>query len=261
MMKLKKIRSKVDQAQININTLIKMNYELICHRGVCTQKGVLCTEDARLNHKSIDDARHNGARYIELDVAISSDGVLFIEHDTIKRLGWKIVFPGKLPFKKYKSLKSDTFTLKEVLQKHTNIKYYLELKRFTNYKEIIDKLYKEYIINNLEKYIIHSMDIRILDYAKSKDKRIQCSYIVTAPLYPRLPIVTKRQIDLAASHGFDELGGYIHTFSKSCVEYTKSKGIIPTTGYINNEKQLEKANMLGITKFFTDNVNFFNDEN
>lgn len=206
--------------------------------------------------------------YVEIDLDISRDGIVFVFHDPhvglfIFREPYLCVEKGvkkkahELLFSEIQKLFPSAISFEEFL-KTVDVSHLLcELKSYTPYKGIIHVLHRMYP-EAFHKLRFISFSLHALKEVKAIDPSIYCSYIATSGGDDKRFnfAVHRKHIKECVQNGIEEISGLWLTFRPRMIQKAHAQGLCVGLGQINTPYRVSYCKKNTIEVWYTDNVDY-----
>ncbi len=230
---------------------------IIAHRGASAAQG--------------DDTENplaQGADYIEVDLEVSRDGIVFIFHDP--RVGIFVFrepyirLPGGVKKKAHELLFSEiqkmfpsVISFEEFIKTVDPAHIIGELKSYSCYKGIVHILHRMYP-DAFHKMRFISFSMRALQEIKLLDPSLYCSYIATSGGDDKRfhPIVRKQHINACVKNNIEEISGLWIMFRPRMIRYAHAHGLRVGLGQMNTLRRILYAQKNEVDVWYTDNVRY-----
>ncbi len=231
---------------------------IVIHRGISGHRSVAATQ-----------AQLGGvASFLEVDLDVSKDGVVFVLHDPRVKLFIirepYLLKKGKIKKKAHQLLFSEIQELfpsaikfSELIKEIPPSQLLCELKSYTAYKGVI------HILHRMHPEVFHmlrfiSFSMRALAEVKNIDPRIYCSYIATsAGDDKRFHFTVRgRHIRECVVHGIEEISGHWLAFRPKAITAAHQAGLKVGIGQLNTRRAIHYAEKNGVEVWYTDDVKY-----
>ena len=228
---------------------------------VVIHRGVSVFGKDREHHQSLENID-----YIEIDLDISRDGVVFVFHDPrvgmfIFREPYLCTKEGikrkahELLFSEIQELFPSAVSFEEFL-KTTDIAYLLcELKSYTPYKGIVHVLHRMHP-EAFHKLRFISFSMKALTEVKKLNPSAYCSYIATSGGDDKRFhfLVRKKHIQDCIKNNIEEISGYWLTFRPRMIRFAHRQGLRVGIGQINTPHRVSYVQKNNVEVWYTDDV-------
>ncbi|OQY30003.1 MAG: hypothetical protein B6244_01715 [Candidatus Cloacimonetes bacterium 4572_55] len=228
-------------------------FTVIGHRG--SGAGVHPVGGVENSRTSFAHAFHASADEVECDLSLSKDGSVVIYHD--RKIDGREA--RRLTRSEIQAAKPGVLDFDRLLDEFPEKKFIFELKSYTDYREIINRIYP-FISNNISnnkdirRFKFLSFSIDALRYVKEIDERLFCSYIATCSNDRFEPFATKRHIQLCVESGIQEIAGHWLGFYPAIIRRAQAAGLEVGLGLINSRLSFRYALRYGARRLYTDRV-------
>ncbi len=231
---------------------------IVIHRGISDHRSVAAAQ-AQLG---------DVASFVEVDLDVSKDGVVFVLHDPrvglfvfrepylFKKRGVKKK-AHQLLFSEIQELFPNVITFSELITKIPPSQLLCELKSYTAYKGVI------HILHRMHPEAFHavrfiSFSMRALAEVKSIDPRIYCSYIATSAGDDKRFhfTVRRRHIQECVARGIEEISGHWLAFRPNAITAAHQAGLKVGMGQLNTRRAVRYAEKNGVDVWYTDNAEY-----
>ena len=205
------------------------------------------------------------ADFIELDLDISRDGLIFVFHDP--RVGMFVfcepllLFPGGIKKKAHEVLFSEiqkvypnAIRFEEIIKYTDPSRLVCELKSYTAYRGIVHILHRMYS-EAFHKMRFISFSMKALLEIKNLDSSIYCGYIATSAGDDKRFhfMVHKKHITQCAQNGIEEISGHWLTFRPRMIRMAHTKGLKVGIGQINTSYRARYSKKNEVDVWYKDN--------
>ncbi|MFA7201781.1 MAG: hypothetical protein WC099_02205 [Candidatus Paceibacterota bacterium] len=218
-------------------------------------------------HRGISSIQANdiaGIDYIEIDLDISRDGIIFVFHHPqinsfIFREPYIRLAKGvkkkahELLYGEIQQLFPSVVTLTEVLQMVDPSKLVCELKSYTAYRGIIHVLHRMYP-EAFHKLRFISFSMRALIEIKQIDPLIYCGYIATSIGDDNRFhfMVRKHHVQECVKNGIEEISGHWFTFRPRMIRFAHTQGLRVGIGQLNTIRRILYAQKNKVQVWYSD---------
>lgn len=198
---------------------------------------------------SILHAAACGAHEIEIDLAITSDGVVVLHHDPVLPISRRAV--EHVDWNALRAELPDAARVDSLFD--MELRFVLELKSYTPFEKIVDALYDRHraALTNRVRFI--SFYQPALEYVRRIDAAVLCNFIATCRDERFDPVVRRRHIDWCRDFAIQEISGHWWTFSERMIERARQH-LHVGLGMIDTPRRLQKCRRCGVRRLYTNRV-------
>ncbi len=225
---------------------------VIGHRGAGT--GIHRAVGIENTVNAFDYALTYGAGALECDLALTRDEEVIAFHDPHIKTASGIRNIAELNLSEIHALQSHIPTLAMLLARYPNCKFIFELKSYTDWRRILNRIREVATERYWPNFEFISFNMQALMDVKRLDPLTPCDFIATCDSERMEPFVNRRHIEQCAADGIENISGHWLGFWPGKIALARKKNLAVGLGFIRYNWQIAYCRKQGATRLFTNHI-------